>query len=301
MLNLERLRALHAVAVHGSVTRAASVLHITPSGVSQQLARLERESGHRLLEPHGRSVRLTHAGRVLADHAARVVAEATAAEADLADLGEEVLGPLRLGGVSSSLRALLPDALAALTEAHPRLTPTLVDGEAVDIVPMLTRGDLDLLLVESWVNRPLALPAGLATRTLATEEVHLAVSVHHRLADREVVALEELGDQVWASCPPGTEPYEALVQAVRAASGEPEIRYTVTEFATQLSLVARDLTVALLPEMGQRPAPEGVRFLPIRPRLRREIKAAWTTTGSARSAVRACVEILVNRATTPPD
>ncbi|HEV7629286.1 MAG TPA: LysR family transcriptional regulator, partial [Streptomyces sp.] len=60
MLNLERLRALHAVAVHGSVARAALALHVTPSGVSQQLAKLERESGHRLLEPHGRSVRLTH-------------------------------------------------------------------------------------------------------------------------------------------------------------------------------------------------------------------------------------------------
>jgi DNA-binding transcriptional LysR family regulator len=93
VLNLERLRVLHAVAVHGSVVRAAAALHVTPSGVSQQLGKLEGESGHRLLEPHGRSVRLTHAGRVLAAHAARVVTQATAAESDLADLGEEIPGP----------------------------------------------------------------------------------------------------------------------------------------------------------------------------------------------------------------
>ncbi|SCK20404.1 DNA-binding transcriptional regulator, LysR family [Streptomyces sp. WMMB 714] len=281
MLNLERLRVLHAVAVHGSVAGAAAALHVTPSGVSQQLAKLERESGHRLLEPHGRTVRLTHAGRTLAGYAARVVAEAAAAESDLADLSADIIGPLRLGGVGSSLRALLPDVLAELTRAHPRLVPTLVDGEAVGMVPLLARGDLDLLLVESWANRPLALPAGLATRTLAVEDVHLALGEGHPLADRECVDLGDLDGQVWATCPAGTEPYEALVQALRAVGREPEIRYTVTEFATQLALVARNLAVALFPEMGQSPAPPGVRFVPVRPRMRREVLAAWRAPGLA--------------------
>lgn len=291
VINLERLRVLDAVAVHGSIARAATALHVTPSGVSQQLARLERESGHRLLEPHGRSVRLTTAGRLLAGYAARVVAEADAAESDLAGLGDEILGPLRLGGVGSLLRALLPDALAALAHDHPRLVPTLVDGEVVDMVPLLLRGEIDLLLIESWTNRPLSLPAGLSIRTLAVEEVHLALGTRHPLAGREEVGLAELEDEVWASCPAGTEPHEALVQAVRACGVEPEVRYTVTELATQLALVARGLTVALLPEMGQRPAPEGVRFLPVRPRLHREVLTAWR--GAAESpSIRACVAAL---------
>lgn len=295
VLHLERLRVLDAVASHGSLARAAQVLHITPSGVSQQLARLEKESGHRLLEPHGRGVRLTHAGRVLAAHAARVTAEAAAAEADLADLRDEILGPLRLGGVGSSLRALLPDVLERLTAAHPRLTPTLVDGEAVDMVPLLLRGDLDLLLIESWSNRPMPLPEGLSLRPLTDEDVHLALSEQHPLASRDTVGLEELEGALWTSCPPGTEPYEALVQAVRACGTEPEVRYTVTEFATQLALVARNLAVALVPGMGQYPAPPGVRFLPTEPPLRREVRAAWR--GSAESpSVRTCVNALAEQA-----
>ena len=43
MLNVERLRALHAVAAHGSILAAADTLHVTTSAVSQQLAKLERE------------------------------------------------------------------------------------------------------------------------------------------------------------------------------------------------------------------------------------------------------------------
>ncbi|MGP3978452.1 LysR family transcriptional regulator [Streptomyces sp. 8N114] len=291
MFSSDRLRALDAVAVHGSLARAAVALHITPSGVSQQLAKLEREAGHRLLEPHGRGVRLTHAGRVLAEHAARVVAQLSAAESDLADLGDEIIGPLRLGGVGSSLRALLPDVLATLTEAHPRLRPTVVDGEAVDMVPLLLAGELDLLLIESWHSRPMPLPEGVRVKTLAVEEVQAALPSRHQLADRDTLDLAELAGVVWSSCPEGTEPYEALVQALRARGIEPRVRYTVTEYATQLAFVARGLTAALVPEMAQTPCPPGVRFVPVRPPLHREVRAAWRAGGDSPS-VRACLAAL---------
>ncbi|UNZ19317.1 LysR family transcriptional regulator [Streptomyces sp. 891-h] len=291
MFSSDRLRALDAVAVHGSLARAAATLHITPSGVSQQLAKLEREAGHKLLEPQGRGVRLTHAGRVLAEHAARVVAQLTAAESDLARLGDEILGPLRLGGVGSSLRSLLPGVLATLTEAHPRLRPTVVDGEAADMVPLLLTGELDLLLVESWHSRPMPLPEGVRVRTLALEEVQVALQDRHPLAGRDTLDLAELADAVWSSCPVGTEPYEALVQALRARGVEPQVRYTLTEYATQLAFVARGLTAALVPEMAQTPCPPGVRFLSVRPPLTREVRAAWRTGGDSPS-VRACLAAL---------
>ena len=59
MLDLQRLRALHAVSVHGSVGAAAIALGYTPSAVSQQIAKLERETRTTLLERQGRGVALT--------------------------------------------------------------------------------------------------------------------------------------------------------------------------------------------------------------------------------------------------
>ena len=56
MLNLDRLRALHAVSAHGSIIAAAETLNVTTSAVSQQLAKLESETGQTLLERHGRGV-----------------------------------------------------------------------------------------------------------------------------------------------------------------------------------------------------------------------------------------------------
>src|SRR5437764_6576598 len=69
MLNVGRLRLLHAVARLGSLTAAAAELNYSTSAVSQQISLLEREAGAPLLERHARGVRLTETGRVLAEHA----------------------------------------------------------------------------------------------------------------------------------------------------------------------------------------------------------------------------------------
>lgn len=296
MLTVERLRALSAVATYGSIARAAEALHVTPSGVSQQIGKLERETGHGLLERHGRSVRLTHAGKVLAGHAERVLADLERAEGDLAALHDEILGPLRLGGVDSAIRALLGTALDELVGRHPRLSPTVRDGEAIDLVPSLLAGDLDVALVESWSNRPMFVPEGLARTPLITEPVWLAVSEQHRLADRDVVDLSELDGATWATCGPGTEPYEALVQALRAQGIEPDIRYTVAEYPTQLVLVRANLAAALVPSIGADLSPPDVRLVATEPSLRREIHAAWRSTTDS-PAIRACIAALQSAST----
>ncbi|USY21505.1 LysR family transcriptional regulator [Nocardiopsis exhalans] len=305
MFSIERLRALAAVRTYGSIARAARVLHVTPSGMSQQLTKLEREAGQRLLEPDGRTVRLTHAGRVLAGHADRVLAQVAEAQTDLAALDSQILGPLRLGGVGSAVRTLLPGALSALLAEHPRLTPTVRDGEVVSLLPPLLRGELDLVMAESWSSRPVALPAGVRTVRLLDERVCLALPSHHPFGDRGTVDLADFASPgvsadprvsnglPWASCPAGTEPYEAILQALRARGVEPDIRYTLAEIPSQLELVASGLAMALVPDLGRRTAPEGVRFLPTEPPLRRTIEAVWRADAET-PAIRACVTALTD-------
>src|SRR5436190_1099131 len=87
MLNLDRLRALHAVSAHGSIIAAAETLNVTTSAVSQQLAKLELETGQTLLERHGRGVRLTDAAAALVSRTQRVLSMLEEAEAELEATG----------------------------------------------------------------------------------------------------------------------------------------------------------------------------------------------------------------------
>src|SRR5262245_35934650 len=92
MLEVSRLRALHALAKFGSVNAAAAALHCTPSAISQQLAKLERETGAVLSEKDGRGLRLTDAGRLLATNAVAILDQIEKAEAALAAHHETVTG-----------------------------------------------------------------------------------------------------------------------------------------------------------------------------------------------------------------
>src|SRR4051794_41568429 len=84
-VEMRHLAALEAISEHSSFSRAGEQLGYTQSGISQQLATLERLVGERLVERPGgpRPVSLTPAGDVLLRHARRLVDQLAAARADL--------------------------------------------------------------------------------------------------------------------------------------------------------------------------------------------------------------------------
>lgn len=77
-MRCDRIAALHAfrlIAAHGSFTRAAGELDITPSALSQALRQLERSLGVRLLNRTTRRVGLSEAGRAFLDRVAPALTE----------------------------------------------------------------------------------------------------------------------------------------------------------------------------------------------------------------------------------
>ncbi len=73
-MDVRRLELLRELADRGSITAVAQATHRTPSGVSQQLKRLEQEAGVPLTARVGRGIQLTDAGEALAETARRIAA-----------------------------------------------------------------------------------------------------------------------------------------------------------------------------------------------------------------------------------
>lgn len=288
MLSWERLRIFAAVAEHSSITAAAEALHLTRPAVSQHVRKLERETASRLVEPDGRGIRLTNAGQVLSATAHRMTAEISDAERELANIRDRIVGPLHIGSVASALRSFVLDALRNLHEQHPQVAPTVQDGEVIDLVPQLRARRLDAVVLESWSGWPARMPPGVVLTELLTEQVQLAVPAGHPLAERDVVHVDDLHGQRWASCPPGTEGYEALVQTMRARSIDVEVDFCVTDYMTQLSVVAAGLAIALIPGLVRQPRTHGVVYVPCRPAVRRTVAVA-TAENRTTPAVRAFV------------
>ncbi|MEV0262470.1 LysR family transcriptional regulator [Streptomyces sp. NPDC050617] len=292
MLNLDRLRTLHAVARHGSVSGAADGLHVTTSAVSQQLAKLERETGQQLLAKNGRGVRLTDAGRLLADHAARILSQVELAQADLEAQRGEAVGDLLLGAFPTAARGLFPAALAELRRAHPKLRSKLEEMEPDVAVPRVVRGDIDIAIVLDWYNKPLPLPEGLAKAPILDDPADVAMPAGHPLADRDEVELEDFAHDEWVSWPKGEFCHDWLMLTLRGKGIEPRISHMAEEHHTQLALIDAGLGVAVAPRLGRGPVPEGVRVVPVRHTMRRHIYAIWRADADRRPSIRAAVEAL---------
>jgi DNA-binding transcriptional LysR family regulator len=292
MLSLERLRVLHAIATYGSVTAAADVLHVTTSAISQQMAKLEREAGQRLLVRHGRGVRLTDAAELLAGHAERMLSLAEQAEADLEAHRGAVTGRLTLAAFATAARGLGPAALRALRRDHSRLRVGLEEAEPHETVPRVARGDLDLAVVQDWYNAPLALPAGLRRAALLDDVADLALPEDHPLAGRDTVEIEEVTGEPWITWSRGWVCNAWLLHTLRSHDAEPEIAHTAAEHHTQLALVAAGLGVAVIPRLGRDPVPEGVRFAEVRPSLTRRVYAVWRADADRRPSIRAAIKAL---------
>src|ERR1700722_15761664 len=114
MLDVRRLRVLHAVSVYGSVTAAAAALGYSAPAVSPQLAALGGGGGMRLTERAGPGIELPPAAAILVAHTDALLARLDSAESDLAALRDQVAGRDTLAAFPSAAATIAPTAWGAL-------------------------------------------------------------------------------------------------------------------------------------------------------------------------------------------
>jgi DNA-binding transcriptional LysR family regulator len=290
MLNLDRLRALHAVSAHGSIIAAAETLNVTTSAVSQQLAKLEMETGHTLLERHGRGVRLTDAAAALVSRTVRVLSLLEEAEAELESNDTGVTGQITIAAFATAARGLAPQVVRALRKKYPQLAITFHEQEPHDSIPRLVRRDVDLIIINDWQNAPIALPEGLTKAPLLDDVADIALPPGHPLAKSKTIRLSDLSGEEWIAWPSGSICHDFLMHTLRKQGREPKIAHTAGEYETQLALVAAGLGCCVLPRMGRGAVPRGVTVVKSEPALRRHVYAAWRVHATRRNVIRAAVE-----------
>ena len=242
MLDVNRLRVLDAVARHGSVTAAARELAYSQSSVSHHLARLEAETGARLLQRAGRGIRLTQAGQLLAGRAAEIIGRIDAADAELSAHVGLTAGRVRLAGFASAISALVLPAAAALARDHPGLEIGSVDTHPPEALAMLRTGQVEVAIVFRYDDAEDEAP-GVRLHYLLDDPMYL-------LANRRTRGLASVSDATWvAGCPHCRGHLLALCQG---AGFEPRIGYESDDIALIQSLVAAGMCVATLPGLALR-------------------------------------------------
>lgn len=290
MMDLTALRSLEAVQAHGSVVAAAQALGFTPSAVSQQIKRLERQSGVELLERVGRGVILSGPGRILVEQGARIAADLERLETDLHAHAGEVTGDVALVGFSTAMRGLIGPVAADLMATYPGLRIRLREVEPWQAVDEVVGGQADVAVVHRWGDVPIAIPDHLDRTTVHRDEAEVIVRDDHRLASRRTVTPHDLAEEHWIATPEGTICRQWLQRMYAGTGRLPVIEHTSMEFDSHLALVSAGLGIALVPRLGRSPLPANTRAVAVTdPVPEREVLAVWRHSQDRSPAVRALV------------
>lgn len=286
------MRMLREVARAGSIAGAASSLGYTPSAVSQQLAKLEREVGVSLLERGPRSVELTDAGRRLSDHTDIVVARLRDAEADIRALAGA--GCLRIASFATADLMLVPDAVARLRGMHPSVELTLRELDPIASLEQLRDRDLDLALVLDYDFVPLPERAGITRMLLLEEALNVMLPSNHPLAWKRAISLGELAGEFWIRRTRRSFCHPFTVRACRAAGFEPRIGAEVDDHQAVEGLVASGVGVAFAPELLTHHVGADVVLRPVASRPpQRRIFIAWLDGAESIPVVHDAIEALL--------
>ena len=314
MLDVTRLRVLVAVARYGSVTAAARALNYAQPSVSHHLARLEAETGTKLIQRAGRGIRLTDAGRLLAERAAEVIGRLDAAENELAAYTGLRAGRLRLAAFPSALGTIVPAAAAMLREHQPGVDLRLTEAEPPEALRMLRAGYVDVALVFRYSAEPdglavtgregetaddesgIDLAEGLREKLVLDEPVHLVTSA--QACEEPAAELTGYARHRWIA---GCDRCRAnLLRQCALAGFTPKIAFTTDDYVAVQALVAADLGVSTLPALCLRAARNpGIRTVPL-PGARRYVFAVRYGNPPDPPAVNLLIEVLRAAAVPPP-
>lgn len=149
-MDTRQLKTLVAIAANGTFAKAADVVHLTPSAVSQQIQALEQELDVTLFERSTRPPNLTAEGLQVLEMARAVLRMEDDTRASLR--GDRIAGTLMLGSVRSSALNLLPKAIVRMKTRYPNLKTNLRVSLSSTLIADVASGRLDAAVVAEHVD-----------------------------------------------------------------------------------------------------------------------------------------------------
>lgn len=207
---LRQLELFAAVARMQSLTRAAAEAHLTQPAVSMQVRQLEEAVGLPLMEPAGRGIQLTAAGREFAEHVEEVLERVEGLEALAARWRGVRSGRIRLGVVSTA-KYFVPKLLAHFLRGHPGIDFRMTIHNREQIVAELRANTVDYVIM----GRP---PEGIecVATPFASNPLGIVAAPEHPLSRRRGLKLSELATESFIVREPGSGTRAAMERCFSA-------------------------------------------------------------------------------------
>jgi DNA-binding transcriptional LysR family regulator len=256
-MEVRQLRYFVAVSEELHFGRAAQREHIVQSALSQQIGRLEREMGVRLLDRDTHHVELTPAGSAFLSEA-RLVLMALERASTIARRAAEEPAVLRVG--TSPGYQLPGRILGGVQGRHPDLEVHQIEATVSQQYGLLTAGELDV-----GVGYAIAAPDAVASQVFQRDAMGVVLGECHPLAHAEAVTVRQLEPESLLFGRPGQTPEhdDLVVHMCRDAGFTPTVyRGSVQSVIAGVGLV-RALRCAMCLPQSLWHEYSGVRWRPL--------------------------------------
>jgi DNA-binding transcriptional LysR family regulator len=240
MLDVVRLRVLVAVARTGSLTAAAKELHYSQPSVSHHLARLEAETGAKLVQRVGRGIRLTEAGKLLTARADDIIGRLDATADELAAHVGLRSGRARQAAFPSALGTFIPRTATRLAGSHPGLRLHLTETEPPEALRLLRSGRVDVAVMFRYDDT--------APEDPGIQMIHLLDDPSYLVSSGVSGDLGTHAGDPWIA---GCDRCRSHLLDICAKAGfEPRISFTSDDIVAVQALVAAGMGLTVLPGLA---------------------------------------------------
>jgi DNA-binding transcriptional LysR family regulator len=245
-MDMRQMEYVVAVAEELNFTRAAARCHIAQSGLSHQVAQLEREIGATLFQRTSRSVQLTPSGQVFLPHARRLLRDTEQALAEVAELRGMLPGRLHIGAIPFGADPV--DLLGLLDDyqrAYPAIEVMVSDEGSLSTVAAILAGTTDVAFVGLFGDQ---IPAGLVHQVLALEPLVAVVGPEHPLHGTQIADMRALADSArFLESHPDSGVRAQVDAACTRAKARRRVACELRNPADLAALALRGLGVAIVP------------------------------------------------------
>lgn len=205
------LRTFHAVALHGSFSRAARSLGISQPAVTQQVRRLEQSVGLRLFDRRGRRVSMTDAGRLLDTYARRILHLLDAARDAMDALAGVQTGHLVIGASRTAGAYYIAGLLDRFKRRFPMVRVSLSVGNSEAMLARVLEFDLHAAMIAGPCDHPQVVSV-----PLVSDPMLVVLPPGHRLSGQPAIGIPDLHRCPLITREPGSTTRRIIEQAFRA-------------------------------------------------------------------------------------
>lgn len=260
-MEIHQLRYFVAVAEEGSFSRAAEREHVAQPSLSQQIRKLEAETGHRLFDRLARTVVVTEAGKCLLDYARKILVDMAEARRCLDDLQEEISGGLNVGAILTMAPYVLPKLVGKFQARYPKVVLEILEDTTEGLALRLEDGTLDLAIMSTCQQSPV-----LKSHLLAREPLLVLLPGQHALAKKKKINWSDLKSEKFLLL---HEVHCLSVQVCKLLASHnlrPDLALKGAQLATIAEMVASGAGVSVVPQMmAEHHLPAGCVALPLTP------------------------------------